>query len=89
MALVRADFGERRLVKEDMWRAVVLIPKRKGDYHGIALVEMVWKIVAEILNFRLTASINYHYFLHGFQEVCGTGTATLEAKMIQQLAAMR
>ena len=68
---------------------MVLIPKRKEDYHGIALVEMVWKIVAEILNFRLTASINYHYFLRGFQEGCGTGTATLEAKMIPQVAAMR
>ena len=40
------------------------------------------------LNRRLTASITYHDFLHGFRAGCGTGTATLEAKLLQQLAAL-
>ena len=47
------------------------------------------KVVAEILNLRLTASINFHDFLHGFRAGRGTGTATLEAKLLQQLAALR
>ena len=42
-----------------------------------------------ILNRRLTASIAYHNSLHGFQAGRGTGTATLEAKLLQQLASMR
>ena len=46
------------------------------------------EVVAEILNFRLTASITFHDFLHGFQAGRGTGTATLEANLIQQLAAL-
>ena len=50
---------------------------------------MVCKVVAEILNRRLTASIIYHNFLYGFQVGCGTGTTTLEAKLFQQLASMR
>ena len=89
MALARADFGEGRLVEESTWKAVVLTPKGRGDYRGIGLVEVVWKVVAEILNLQLTASITYHKLLHGFWAGRGTGTATLDAKLLQQLAAMR
>ena len=45
--------------------------------------------MAEILNLRLTASITFHKFLHRFRAGRVIGTATLEAKMIQQLAAFR
>ena len=50
-------------------------------------MEVMWKVVAAILNFRLTASITFHDFLHGFRAGRGTGTATLEANLLQQLAA--
>ena len=49
----------------------------------------MWKVAAAILNHRLTASITYHDFLHVFWAGRGTGTATLEAKMLQQLEALR
>ena len=49
----------------------------------------MWKVVAAILNRRLTASIAYHDFLHIFQAGRSTGTATLKAKLLQQLAALR
>ena len=49
----------------------------------------MWKVVAAILNCRFTSSITYHDFLHGFRSGCITGTATLEAKLLQQLAALR
>ena len=42
-----------------------------------------------ILNCRLTSSITFHDVLHGFRAGRGTGTAPLEAKLLQQLAAMR
>ena len=45
--------------------------------------------MAEILRRRLMTAITYHNALHGFQAGRGTGTATLEAKMLQQLAALR
>ena len=76
-------------MEEATWQAVVLIPKGKKDCRGIGLVEVMWKVVADILNRRFTASITYHDFLHGFREGRGTGTATLEAKLLQQLAALR
>ena len=59
------------------------------DYRGIGVVELMWKVVAEILNLRLTASITFHNFLHGFWAGSGTGTTTVEAKLLQQLAALR
>ena len=88
-ALVRAAFVEGRLAKETMWQEVVLIHKGKGAYRGIGLVEVMWKVVAEVLNRRLTASITFHDFLHGFWSGSGTGTATLEAKLLQKLDTLR
>ena len=68
---------------------MVLITKGKKEYRGIGLVEVMWKVVAEILNLRLTASITFHDFLHIFRAGRGTGTATLEAMLLQQLTALR
>ena len=51
-------------------------------------MEVMWKVVVAILNLRLAGSIAFHDFLHGFWEGRGTGTATLEAKLLQQLAAL-
>ena len=58
-------------------------------YHGIVLVEVVWKVVVVILNYYIKASINLQDFLHGFREDCGTGTTTLEANLLHQLSIMR
>ena len=41
----------------------------KKEYCGISLVEVMWKVVAEILNLRLTSSTTFHDFLHGFGRV--------------------
>ena len=87
--LIHTAFREGDLAEEATWQLVVLIHKGEKDYRGIILVEVVWKVVAVILNCRLTASITYHDFLHGFWAGHGTGTANLEAKLLQQLAALR
>ena len=83
VALVRPNFGEGRLDEEAMWQAVVLIPKGGGEYRGIYLMEVVWKVGAVILNIQLIASITFHNVLHGFWGGRGKGTATLEAKLLQ------
>ena len=49
----------------------------------------MWKVVAVILNFWLTSPIIFHSVLHGFRAGCRTCAATLEDKLIQQLAAMK
>ena len=87
--LVQIAFRDRRLAEEAMWKAVVLITKGKMYYHGIGIVEVMWKVVAAILNLRITASITFHDFLYGFREGCSTCTATINAKLLQQLEALR
>ena len=77
------------MAEEATWQTVVLMPKGRKEYRGIGLVEVMWKVVAEILHFRLATAIAYHDFLHGFLAGLGTGTATIKAKLLQQLAAMR
>ena len=49
----------------------------------------MWKVVASILNRQLTTSITFHNLLHRFWEGRGTCTATLKAKLLQHLAALR
>ena len=89
MDLVQSAFREGKLAEEATWQAVVLIPKGKKDCRLIGLVEVMWKVVAEILNIWITASTTYHDFLRGFRIGRGTGTATLEAKLLQKLVALR
>ena len=71
--LVHTAFGEGRLAEEKTWQAVVMIPKGKMT----------------ILNLRLTDSITFQDSLHIFRAGCGTDTATLEAKLLHQLTALR
>ena len=87
--LTQTAFWEGEMAEEATWQTVVLIPKGKKEYRGVGLVEVTWKGVAAILHQRLTTAITYHNALHGIREGRGTGTATLEAKLLQQLAAMR
>ena len=68
---------------------MALLPNGGGEYHGISLVEAVWKVVTVIFDLRFTAYIVFHDVIHGFQVGCGTGTASVEAKLIHQLMAMR
>ena len=67
--LFQTAFREGELAEEATWQEVVLIPKGKKDYRGIVLVEVMWKVVAAILNRRFIASITYHDFIHGLGRV--------------------
>ena len=58
-------------------------------YHGIGLVEMVWKALIVLLNLCFAASITYHDSLHGFRSFCGMGAASFDFKLIQQVTSMR
>ena len=50
MELVQEAFQKGKIAEEAMWQAVVLIPKGNNDYRSIGLVEVMWKVVVEILN---------------------------------------
>ena len=83
VALVQAAFGEGCLEEEATWRTVVLIPKGEVNYPVIGLLELVWKVVAMILNIPFTASITFQDVLHCLWSCLGTGTSTLKSKLLQ------
>ncbi len=64
---------------------VVLLPKGGRDYRGIGLLELLWKVVERIMDWRLNV-LPLHEALRGCRNGRGTGMAILEAKLAQQLA---
>ena len=89
MELIQAAFKEGQLSEESTCQALVIILKGGGGYHSIGLTEVVWKVFMLVLNFRLTTSISLYDFFHCFQAGRGTGTISLEAKLVHQLTAIR
>ena len=87
--LIQTAFRKGEMAVEATWKTVVLIPKGNKEYRGIGLLEVTWKVVVAILHRWLTTAITYHNTLQGFRAGRGTGTATLEVKLLQQIAAMR
>ncbi len=79
------DQPTRAIYQQLTWVIVVLLPKGGGDYRRIGLLELLWKVVDQIMDRRLNALL-LHEGLHGCWNGCGTGTAILEAKLAQQLA---
>ena len=67
---------------------MLLLPKRVGDYRGIGLVEVLWKVCASIMNNLLLSAIILHDSMHGFRQGRGTGKSTLDTKLAQQLVGL-
>ena len=68
----------------------MIITKVGGtNFRGIGLVEVLWKATSGIINHWISSSIQFHDVLHIFHMGRGTGNATLNTKLIQQLIAMR
>ena len=68
-----------------VWEMMILLPKEKGEYWGIGLIEVVWIVWATMVDFRLKYSVTLHNALHGFRARRGTKTVILESKLVQQL----
>ena len=85
--LIQAIWNWGEIPEQMSWMIVVLLPKGGGDYRGIGLLDPFWKVVEKIMVCRL-GSIEFHPCLNGGLPKKGTGTATIEAKLAQQLAWM-
>ncbi len=81
--LVQAVWDEGKIPIQLGWVVTVLIPKGGRDYHGIGLLEPIWKVIKQVMDKRLEL-IALHDSLHGCRN--GTGTAVIKAKLTQQLA---
>ena len=83
--LIQTVWNTGSIPPQMLWMSVVLLPKGGGDYRGIGLLEPFWKAI-EILMVQSLQVVQFHDCLHGFLKGRGTGTATIEAKLAQQLA---
>ena len=77
-------FRDGAMAKECTWQTVDLISKGKEELQGIGLVEVLWKAATSLLNCWLMVAVSYQNAIYGFWVGRGTGTAALEAKMLQQ-----
>ena len=83
VSLMKLAFQEGKLPVALTWTNMALISKMGGDYRGIGLVEVIWKICAYIINNQLRSSITLNDALHIFRQGRRTGTSTLEVNLAQ------
>jgi hypothetical protein len=67
------------------WMIIILLPKGRGDYFGIGLLDPIWKVIKKFMVLWLSA-IKLHDCLHGGFPRQGIRTAIMEVKLQQQLA---
>ena len=70
------------------WTIMVLISKVNADTWGIGLIEVVWKVVGEVIDNQIKSVVQFYNVLHGFYAGRGTGTAIVELKISQDLLSM-
>ena len=78
-----------RLAKKATCKDVVLLPKYSGYFCVVEVVEVIWKMVCIIFDNQLGKFIKLNNVIHSFRANRGTGTASLEAKILQHLTSMR
>ena len=66
VSLMNSAFIEGHIPAALAWTMMVLILKIVGDYRGIGLVEIIWKVCKLIVNNRLQNSITVHDVVYGF-----------------------
>ena len=66
---------------------LVLTPKEdKGAVRGIGLLDVIHKIISQIINLQMNEKIKFCELVHGFCKNRGTYTAISEAKIHTQIA---
>ena len=75
--IIQLAFSEVTFLEDLTWATLILLLKGKGEYRGIGIVEVAWKVCAVVVNFWLNRGVVLHDALHGFIGGRGTGMATL------------
>ena len=74
------DTGE--IPRQMLLTIVVVIPTcNPGDYRGIGLLKVIWKLIERVLDKRML-KIEVHDYLHGFRAKRGCGTVTIEVNLV-------
>ena len=72
-------FRDGAVPVEISWVNMVLFSIGKGGYRGIRLVEVLWKVCAVVVNFRIKSSAVLHDAIHRFRTGIGIRTVTLQS----------
>ena len=86
--LIQTTLKDGAVPEEVVWAKMVFLPKGRGEYWGVGLVNVVWKVCAAVVNCRLKRIVTLHIALHGFRAGRGQGKETLEENLAQQLAGL-
>ena len=81
VSVMKLAFREGRIPMSLTWTMMMIITKGGGEYRGIGLVEVIWKVCAFITNRRLRDATNLHGALHGFRQGRGKAKETTEENM--------
>ncbi len=85
VALLQAIWTTGTVPTQMTWMIVILLRKGGGNYCGIGLLNLIWKVVEKVMVARFSV-IELHDCLHGGLPKRGTWTAIMEVKLQQQLA---
>ena len=76
------------LPTELIWTILVLLPKGYAETWRVGLLEVLWKIVEDIIDTQIKMVATFHNVLHEFRVSRGTWTAIMELNMVQGLASI-
>jgi hypothetical protein len=89
VATVQYMFQTGEVPQRMCWSTLALLPKPDGGgVRGIGLLEVAWKLTEAIIDSRVKRKGKLHDCIHGFTSMRGCGTATVEAKLQQELASI-
>ena len=83
VSMAKLNFQEGIMSAELTWTTMILLPKGKGEYRRIRLVEVIWKMISTIINSRLRMFILIHDSLHGSRQGRRADMVTVEDKLSQ------
>ena len=84
VSLIQATWESGTVPTQMSWVVIVLLLKG-GGYHGIGLLDPMWKVVEKIMVAQMSC-LELLNCLHRGLPGQGTGTAIMEVKLNQQLA---
>ena len=71
--LAQLEFGDGTVTEEIAWEMMVILPKGKGEYQEIELVEVLWKVCSVVVHFHSKRSVVLHDEILEFRKGQGGG----------------
>ena len=88
--IVQSCLQEGIIPQAFQFGTLVIIPKDdNGGVRGIGLLETIHKLISQIINIRISGTVDFCDWVHGFRRERGTHTAIGEAKLRMQRASYK